>query len=248
MKKALEILCTFTSGPAEWGVSQISRELHLPKSTTHNLLRTLRGSDFLTQDAETKLFRLGPRVFELGLRASEILKVEAIAYPHLRELREATRETAKVAVPSDGQILIVAAAESAFQLHTRGDAGGRAYLHCTGLGKAILAAMPDDQVRVEVARHGLIRMAPNTITSMDRLERELESIRKAGYALDWEESEAGVRCAAAAVRGSNGRVVAAISVSGPSFRMTESRLHDLAQRVMQHAEAISREFAVRGGR
>jgi len=245
VRKALEILCAFSAGSPKLSVSQISRRLKLPKSTAHNLLRTLQGFDFISQDEETKLFSLGPRVFELGLHVSQVVQIESVAIPHLHQLRELMKETIRLAVPSDDEALIIAAEESPFKLHTRGDVGRRTPLYSASLGKILLASMPSDQIREFVGRRGLQPFTRNTITSLARLEAEIGKIRTDGYALDWEESEEGVRCAAAAVRDATGRVVAAMSVSGPATRITEQRLRDLAVWIKQHSDEISSALMVR---
>lgn len=121
VRKALEILCSFSREASSFTVSDLSRLLAIPKSTTYNLLRTLQAPDFLTQSPEDKKYRLGPRVFELGLLFSDVTQLVAVAYPRLRRLAEQTKETVKLATLSDGEVLILGAVESSFQLHTRGD-------------------------------------------------------------------------------------------------------------------------------
>lgn len=246
--KALQILCTFSTAVPQLSVSQIGRKLGLPKSTTHNLLHTLASFDFVRQDEETRLFRLGPRLYELGLQVSQLVKIESVGRPHLRHLKELTKETVKLAVPSDGEVLVIAAEESPYELHTRGDAGRRTPLHSTSLGKAILASLPDEEIRSLLERRGLHRFTTNTITDLARLQREIATVRSEGYALDWEESELGVRCAAAAVTDVTGRVVATISISGPTTRISRQRIRELASYVKEHAVEISKALARRGPR
>lgn len=238
VRKALEILCGFSSRTPILSVSDISRRLGIPKSTAHNLLRTLHSFDFIAQDRETKTYRLGPRLYELGMQFSETMQLAAIALPHLRRLVEATRETAKLAVLSDGEALIVAAVESPYQLHTRGDSGRRAALHCTGLGKALLSCLTDREVREIAARRGLPAYTRHTITSLARLERELGRVRACGYAFDSEENEEGVRCLAAPVSGAPASGVCALSVSGPAGRIADDRLVAVAAQVREAAREL----------
>ena len=243
VRKALEILCAFSTRNPTLGVSQISRMLGLPKSTAHNLLRTLQGLQFLSQDENKKTFRLGPRLFELGLQVSQVVQLEAIARPYLHELREATKETVKLAVPSGRQALIAAAEESPYELHTRGDAGHRCPLHSTSLGKTILAFMPAAISGSLITQHGLPPITSHTITAVDKMDGELASIRNSGIAYDLEENEIGVCCAAAPVRDSSGKLVAALSVSGPTARISATRLRELATQVRKTAEEISNGLA-----
>lgn len=242
VRKALEILCSFSRESSSLTVSELSRRLAIPKSTTHNLLRTLQSLDFLTQDPAGKQFRLGPRVFELGLVFSHITQMVAMAYPRLRRLAEQTRETVKLATISGGEVLILAAVESPFQLHTRGDVGRRAPLHCTSLGKAMLASLADSEIREIVAHQGLAPLTARTITSLASLEEEIRRIRVVGHAIDWEENEEGVCCVAACIPDPQGRLVAAISVSGPVSRIKEDSLPGLGTQVVEAARLIAESF------
>jgi DNA-binding IclR family transcriptional regulator len=239
VRKALDILAAFSIAEPEWPLSKLARRLGLPKSTAHNLLRTLQSFDLVLQDRESRNYRLGPRALEMGLTFSRTSEVLAQARPVLRRIAERTRETVKLGVLSSGQVLIVAAVESAHQLHTRGDIGTRWPLHSTGLGKAILSALAFDECEQLIQGRGLPRFTRNTLASRRQLSEELGKIRTRGYATDLEENEPGVRCVAApivdALRGS----VAAISVSGPRLRLEDDRLAELAVHVVAAAKSIS---------
>ena len=240
VRKALEILCEFTVNEPCLSVSELSRRLGMPKSTAHNLLRTLDGLDFLRQDPADRRYRLGPRVYELGLRFSRSTQLVSTALPHLRRLAEETKETVKLALLSCDEILIVAAVESPHQLHTRGDVGMRAPLHCTGLGKAILSKLDADEALGIVARRGLARFTPHTICDRGQLARELERIRADGYTIDLEENELGVVCVAAAIPVRADRPVAALSVSGPSSRLDEDDIRNCSRLVLETTRAVGR--------
>lgn len=242
VRKALEILCSFSRESSSLTVSELSRRLAIPKSTTHNLLRTLQSLDFLAQDPIDKRFRLGPRVFELGLVFSHITQLVAVAYPRLRRLAEQTKETVKLATLSGGEVLILAAVESPFQLHTRGDVGKRAPLHCTSLGKAMLASLADSEIREIVAHQGLAPFTARTITSPAPLEAEIRRIRMIGHSSDWEENEVGVACVAASIPDPQARLVAAISVSGPVSRIKAESLAGLGAQVVEAARSIAESF------
>jgi DNA-binding IclR family transcriptional regulator len=248
VRKALELLCEFTTAGTNLSVSELSRRLGMPKSTTHNLLRTLEALDFLKQDPADRRYRLGPRVYELGLSFSQSTHLVSAAAPHLQWLADATKETVKLALLSCDQILIVAAVESPYQLHTRGDVGMRAPLHCTGLGKAILATLDTEEVREIVARRGLAPATPHTIGTLDRLLEELERVRASGYSVDWEENEVGVVCVAAAVSAPVDGSVAALSVSAPSSRLDKERIRAYSRLVLQTARAVEKAAGVASSR
>lgn len=239
VRKALDILTAFSATEAEWSLSALSRRLGLPKSTAHNLLRTLQSFDLVQQDRERRVYRLGPRALELGLAFSQSSEVLAEARPTIRRIAERTRETVKLGVFSNDQVLIVAAIESTHQLHTRGDIGTRWPLHCTGLGKAILSALPLEECERLVQRRGLPQSTGRTFSTWRQLSIELDAVRARGYAMDLEENETGVRCVAAPIVDGLRGLVAAISVSGPRDRLEDERLAECAKYVVAAARNIS---------
>lgn len=238
VRKAWEILCQFTADRPNLGVTELSRRLGVPKSTTHNLLRTLEAFDFVHQDPATRQFRLGARVFELGLRFWRNTRLVPVALPYLQRLAAETKETVKLGVLSNQEVLIVAAVESPYELHTRGDEGVRASLHSTALGRAILARLPERAVRAVVTARGLPRFTPNTIATPSALEEEVRRIRAHGYAIDRQESELGVVCVAAPITDANGGTLAALSVSAPASRLAGDGLRACAAKVLTAACAI----------
>jgi len=239
VRKALDILTAFSLFEPEWSLSALARRLRLPKSTAHNLLRTLQSVDLVHQDCERRAYRLGPRALEMGLAFAQSSEVLAQARPVLRRVAELTRETLKLGIFSNDQVLIVAAVESSHQLHTRGDIGTRWPLHSTGLGKAILSALPPDECEKLIRRRGMAQLTGHTLLSWRQLSSELDAIRSRGYATDLEENEPGVRCVAAPVVDSLRGSVAAISVSGPRIRLEDDRLAELAKHVVVAARSIS---------
>ena len=240
VRKAFDILAAFSIFEPEWSLSALARRLHLPKSTAHNLLRTLQCFDLVQQEQEHRTYRLGPRALEMGLTFSHSSEVLAQARPVLRRVAQLTGETVKLGILSNEQVLIVAAVESAHQLHTRGDTGTRWPLHSTSLGKAILSALPQDECERVVRSRGMRRFTNRTLTSWARLKEELDKIRDRGYATDSEENEPGVCCVSAPISDSLRGSVGAISVSGPRIRLDNDRLADFAAKALAAAKNISR--------
>jgi len=235
----LDILTVFSLAEPEWPLSALARRLHLPKSTVHNLLRTLQSFDLVQQDPERRAYRLGPRALEMGLTFSQSSEVLAQARPVLRRVAQLTRETVKLGIISNDQVLIVAAVESTHQLHTRGDTGTRWPLHSTSIGKAILSALSPDECERVVRSRGMPQITSHTLTSWRQLSRELDAIRARGYATDFEENEPGVCCVAAPIVDGLRGSVAAISVSGPRVRLEEDGVGELATQVLAAARSIS---------
>lgn len=238
VRKALQILCEFDGSGRDMSVSDLSRRLSIPKSTTHNLLTTLERLDFLRKDPADRRYRLGPRVYELGLRFSRASHLVSVAGAHLERLAEETKETVKLGLLSCDEILVLAAIESPYELHTRGDIGRRAPLHSTGLGKAVLAALPLEEVRRIAARRGLTPRTPHSIGSLEKLEQELERARADGFSVDQEENEPGVVCVAAALALRMDTAMAAVSVSAPSSRVNAERLAGFSRLIVQTAQAV----------
>jgi IclR family acetate operon transcriptional repressor len=238
VRKALDLLTAFSVHHPEWSLSALARRFALPKSTAHNLLRTLQAFDLVHQDRERRAYRLGPRALELGLAFAQSSEVLARARPILRQLAEASQETVKLGVLSNDQVLIIAAVESTHQLHTRGDIGTRWPLHCTSLGKAILSAVPRDEAKSIVQRSGLAKFTNRTVSSWERLSRDLDSVRLRRYAIDLEENECGVRCVAAPIVDGLRGSVTAISISGPRVRLEDDRLAQLAEKVLTAAKRL----------
>lgn len=238
VRKALELLGCFSIDTPAMPLSQLARKLDIPKSTAHNLLRTLQSFDLVRQDPASRRYRLGPRAMELGLLFSRRTEVLAHARPVLRKLAEETRETVKLGILSSNEVLIIAAIESSHQLHTRGDIGRRWPLHSCSLGKAMLSALPNAEAEEILQAKGMPRYMDSTITTWPDMQRELNRIRNRRYALDLEENEAGVCCAAAPVVDPLRGAVAAISVSGPTVRLDKERLIEIGRRLSRAASII----------
>jgi hypothetical protein len=156
VSKALELLAAFSLDVPVWALSDLARRLQVPKSTAHNLLRTLKQFDLVRQNPESRLYQLGPRALELGLIFVKKSGIVAHVKPVLRKLLEATGETSKFGMLSNDQVVIVAAMESNFQLHTRGDIGTRWDLHSTSSGEGNPGGFrPTKKLSRSSARKGL---------------------------------------------------------------------------------------------
>jgi DNA-binding IclR family transcriptional regulator len=186
----------------------------------------------------SKHYRLGRKLFELGTIYSRGNDLLTCALPHLLRLRQQTNETVKLGVLANADVLVIKALESPLMLHTRGDEGRLAPLYCTGMGKSILALLPNAELRDILAKVGLRPFTPRTVTSLSKLEEEVEQVRKKGYSMDWEENEEGVHCIGAPIWNSGSERVA-VSVSGPATRFGTRRIPELAALVVETAQAIS---------
>ena len=225
-------------GPAH-GVTELAEKLSLHKSTTHRLIMVLESSRYVEKDNATGKYRLGSRILELGLSALSRLDLYEIARPHLRNLVAESGETAHIGVMRNGEIISIVNVESTQALRTPSTMGTSHPAHCSSLGKAILAFSPAEAVESFLKGRNMESYTRNTITSAEDFRKEIEAIRRSGYAIDDEEREEGLRCIGAPVRDSSGEVIAAVSIAGPVFRITRDRTSSLAAAVAKSAGQIS---------
>lgn len=240
--RAVRILNVFTGQRSEIGLSEISREAGLHKSTVHRLLASLERAGFVEQSSENGKYRLGLKLFELGSLVMHRINLREEARPHLQALARKTKETVHLAALADGEIIYFEKIEGQSNLTIPSAIGRKIPAHCTGLGKVLLAHLPEEELEAIVRQKGLKRFTANTITSLGEFKKHLEGVRTKGYAIDNEECELGLKCVAAPVRNHTGSVVAAISIAGPSGRLRSAAIPRLSKLVMETAARISRQL------
>jgi len=229
------------------GLRELAAELGFPHATLHRLLAVLTSCRYLTQDPKTKKYRLSLKFLELSAAVREDLDLITVARPHMTALMEASSETVNLALFDGAGIIYVdqvANANSFLRMFTR--VGARVPLHCTGVGKACLAGLPNEAVTEYWSGAKKESYTEKTITDELHLRKDLEAIHLLGYAVDNEEMEIGVRCVAAPIRQDRGRIVAAVSVSGPSSRLTPERIAFVGELVRQAAGRISVDLGYPG--
>jgi IclR family acetate operon transcriptional repressor len=233
LERAFDLLERMADTGGEVGLSELSASSGLPLPTIHRLMRTLVACGYVRQQPNRR-YALGPRLIRLGESASRLLGTWA--RPYLAELVEATGETANMALLDGDEVVYVAQVPSRHSMRMFTEVGRRVLPHSTGVGKALLAQVPPEQVRALLGRTGMPAATEHTITEPDAFLAELERIREAGYAVDDNEQEAGVRCLAVTVPDSP--TAAAISISGPAGRLTEAAtekivpvLHEVARKL-----------------
>lgn len=213
--RAFGLLEALAAAGGEAGVGELASALDLPAPTIHRLLRTLIAGGYAMQ-TPSRRYSLGPGLIRLGDAATR--RISAWAMPALRALGEASEETANMAVLDGDMATYVAQVPSVHQMRMFTEVGRRVHPHSTGVGKALLAQLSDDEVRAIVRRTGMPRYTPTTIVTEQELLDDLRAIRERGYAIDEGEQEVGVRCFAIAVTGM--AIPAALSISGPDVRVT----------------------------
>lgn len=228
------------------GIRELAAEVGYPPPTVHRIVSTLTERGYLRQDPETKRLSLSVRFLELGAGVQQRLSLTSIARPHLERLMADTREAVNLAV-EDGDYVAyldhVRSDYSMLQLFTR--TGARVPLYCTGVGKLFLSRWQEQDLAGYLGRVPLVPRTPRTISDRQALRDELARIRDAGFSVDDEEMEQGVRCVASLILDHGGKAAGAVSVSGAAMRITPAKIRSLAGSVKGCALAISRELGFR---
>ena len=235
---SIRLLTSFSGDENELGITTLATRLRLAKSTVHRLAATLTSAGFLEQNAESGKYRLGVVLFELGALVRRRMDVANEARPKLRELLEKTGETVQLGIVDHYSVLYVYEMESRHAIRMAAAVGGRAPLHCTAVGKVLLAFQPADYVK-QVIDRGLTAHTAKTLTRREALLAMLEEVRLRDHAIDDEESESGLRAIAAPVRNHSGTVIAALGVAAPVQRMSKKAMHTCVPSVIETANAVS---------
>lgn len=235
---SIRLLTSFSGDEDELAITTLAQRLGLAKSTVHRLASTLTAAGFLEQNSDTGRYRLGVALFELGALVRRRMDVANVARPHLRELLEKTGETVQLGIVDHYSVLYVYEMESRRAIRMAAAVGARAPLHCTAVGKVLLAFQPADYIR-ETLERGLTGFTDKTVTEGDEVLSLLDEVRMRDYAVDDEESEVGLRAVAAPVRNQNGGVIAALGVAAPVQRMNKRVMQTTVPTVMAIAQAVS---------
>lgn len=229
--RALDILELLAARPGTLGVTEIAREVGLPAGTTHRLLVALSARGWVRQDPGRR-YGVGPAAQRVGDASSR--ELATLAQPALRAAVEATGETANIAGLEGDVMVYLAQSPSPHTLRIFAEVGRRVPLHSTAVGKVVLAGMDPARAGRLLRGRDLVARTPATLTVVEDVEEELQRVREQGYALDDEEQELGVRCVAVPVV-AGGWGVLALSVSGPTERMTRERATSSVPRLQQIA-------------
>jgi DNA-binding IclR family transcriptional regulator len=234
---ALELI----SEHGELGVTELGRKLDVHKATASRLIATLAERGFVERDPLTEKYRLGYGLISLAGAAVGGNDLVRAARPILDELAERTTETVNLGVLTGDSVVYVDQITGTRAIVSVSWVGRRTPLHCTSNGKVILAFSTEVE-RERLLRSPLTKLTPKTITDVRKLRAQLEEIRVRGYAQTMEELEEGLNAVSAPVRGMNGELVAALSVSGPAFRMRPVDLPRVGKLTAEAARAISRRL------
>ncbi len=245
VERALSLLEALGEDEEGTRLTDLAQRTGLSPSTVHRLLTTLEQRRFVQFDPSDGMWHMGRQAFAVGSAFVRQRNFVAPALPFLRRLRDQTRETANLGVADDGEVVCLTQVESREIMRAITRVGGRAPMASSGMGKAILSTYSEADVAVIVARHGLPKLTPRSLTGAGALAEELARIRIRGYSVDDEEFVTGLRCVAAVVHDAQGEALCAISVSGLATRLTPDRAAVLGPLLRDTARELTRTL---GGR
>jgi DNA-binding IclR family transcriptional regulator len=242
LERGLRILELLPKSRGGLTLSQLTRYLALPKSSVHCLLHTLQDSGYVYKDSESGKYRVSLRVCALANMALNSIGLREQAKPYLQNLAKAMRMTVHLAVLEQGACVLIEKVSPPDIARIATWTGKHLSLHCTAVGKALAAYLPEQQLDALIREQGLLRHNDNTICSPQRLKRELAVIRQRGYALDDEEEEINVRCLGAPILDEKGLAIAAISVVGTTIQVHDRNVDLLARQVIATANEIAQHL------
>jgi len=239
IERALSILQCLGVSKRGFSISELGRRLKIPKSSTHLILTTLERRGFLQKNTQTGRYHFGLQLVSLSRSALENLDLREEARPFLRSLMQESGLTVHMAVLERDEAVIIEKVEAPGFVRLASWIGRRLDVNCSGVGKVLIAFLPNDDLDYLLRTKAFARHNSRTIISKGALRRELMLVKQSGYALDNEEDEPGVCCIGAPVFDENNRTVAAISVAGTTSQVGLDRVPILARQVMRVARAIS---------
>jgi IclR family KDG regulon transcriptional repressor len=242
VQRAIDILDLFDEHHPEMGTTEIALALDLPKSTAAGLILTLDHNGYLEQNQATRKYRLGYKLAErAGLLLSQF-DLRQIAAPALEALRNRCNESINLAIRDGAYVVYIERLYGTSMLGMRSEIGKRERVHSTALGKAILATLPESELKDFISKFNFIAVTPRTMTSPPEFISELQKTCQRGFAIDDEENELGGRCVAAPIFDYRGIAVAAVSISVPIQRFPREKIDDYGRWVKDTAGEISRKL------
>jgi IclR family KDG regulon transcriptional repressor len=243
LEKARNILALLAAS-GELSVSEIGKKLGMHRSPAHRFLATLRSLGLLEQSEDAR-YRLSFKFFEWGMAVANRMEVRQIVHPFLLDLKARHEETANFGIIEGSDVVYIDKIESSHLLRMDLTVGCRVPSHCTAVGKAILAYRSETDVRELFSKNKFERATPKTISSFSGLIEQLAEIRKKGYSTEDEELVFGIRCIAVPIFNYTGNCIGAVSVAGPSLRMTTEKLEEIKGDIIAVGKAISKRLGLK---
>jgi DNA-binding IclR family transcriptional regulator len=238
VERALVLLRYIVDHPEGLSIREVSREYGYSPATVQKLISALNNQNFINQDESTERYHLGLEAVRLGLTALERLEVRQAARPFLEALSDDTEETVFLAIARGDQVIYIDKVVSDRLIRMDAPLGVDRPFNCTSVGKVLLSGMPADKVAKLATEGAFEHRTEKSIVDPDTLQAELEQVRQRGWAWDNEEYALGANCIGAPIYDHEGRIIAAVTVSGPAERI-RGNLDTLVDRVKSNAQAIS---------
>ena len=245
LSRALKLLNALSYYSQGLSLSEVALEVGLPNSTAHRLLTTLQNERYVRFDNERSVWMIGVQAFRVGSTFVRSRDLVSIARPYMRRLMDHSGETVNLGICDRGEVVYLAQVETQKMMRAIAGPGGRTAMHCSGIGKALLAFMEGDERDRLLSGLQMHRETANTLTSAEAVCAELQAITSANYAVDDEENAIGLRCVAGVIFNEHAEPLAGLSISGPTARLTDARLPSLGALVAGIADEITAEV---GGR
>lgn len=241
VERAARILACFDNENPTMRLSEIAEAADLHKSTTHRIVTTLLQNGFLERADDGHRYRLGIRLANLGFRVIHRMDLRREALPVMTELRDRWDECCDLSIFDDDHVFYIEVLHSNHTLTIAAEAGQSLPAYCTASGKLFLAHMSAPDLDAYLERP-LEAHTQNTVTSPKALREQLQQVRKQGYSVDHEEFELGICAVSAPIRDRSGEMVAALSMPGPTSRMTAGRVAEISTALIEAAKSISRRL------
>lgn len=221
-------------------LSELSLRIGMPASSAHRVLATLQAHGFVAFDEASQQWSIGIEAFRVGSAFLKRTNVAEAARSVMRRLMEETGETANLAIADDGDVVFVGQIETHQPIRAFFRPGARGHMHSSGIGKALLADLPRENVEKILQKKGLPEFTAKTLTSPGRLFADLDETRARGWSYDDEERYLGMRCVAASIYNAFGEAIAGISISGPTVRFTDRLVPELGPKVARAALDVTK--------
>lgn len=242
LDKSLSVLDILFQNNAPMSITEISKKLGIYPSTIHRILNTLKYRGYVEQNSDDQKYLLGLKLVELGMNRYHQINLIKEASPFIKELVGECNETVHLGILDHENVLYIAKEDSPQTIGMVSRVGRRASLYSTGLGKILLAYLSEKERKKIIDHIKIQRFTENTITNKKKLEKELEQVRKQGFALDGEENEKEVCCVAVPIKNYQGKVIAALSISSPTYRTNAHREKFLKKSILCMGKKISQRL------
>lgn len=248
VKKALKIL-EVLSTKKEASLSELSHILKLTKTNVHRLLLTLIENGFVLVSENNFKYTLSLKLFVLGGSVNQRSILINMAFPYMEKLAKFSRETINLGILFNNEVLYIEKIDSPEHLRIDSPIGKTDPAYCTSMGKCLLSGLEKKGLEKYIRSNNPLKaLTKSTITDPKKLIAELEKVKKNGYAIDREELLAGIRCIGSPIHDEHGKVIAALSISGPSVRMTNKKIREFKDFVIKNSQEVSLQFQKMGYR